>query len=57
MSKENYHRYPDDEKVRGIDYKFYKQLLKGKFDRDVNNGLPQFLREKSGVYEGALIKA
>lgn len=57
MSKENYHRYPDDEKLKGIDYKFYKQLLKGKFDRQVNEGLPQFLREKSGVYEGALIKA
>ena len=57
MSKENYHRYPDDEKVLGIDYKFYKQLLKGKFERQVNDGLPQFMREKSGVYEGALIKA
>jgi len=57
MSKEDYHRYPDDEKLKGIDYKFYKQLLKGKFEREVNEGLPQFLREKSGVYEGALIKA
>jgi radical SAM superfamily enzyme YgiQ (UPF0313 family) len=57
MSRENYHRYPDDEKLKGIDYKFYKQLLRGKFDREVNAKLPQFLREKSGVYEDALIKA
>ena len=57
MSKENYHRYPNDEKVKGIDYKFYNQLLKGKFERDVNAKLAQFLRDKSGVYEGALIKA
>ncbi len=57
MSKENYHRYPDDEKVKGIDYSFYKKLLQGKFDREVNNALPTFLREKSGVFEEALIKA
>jgi radical SAM superfamily enzyme YgiQ (UPF0313 family) len=57
MSKENYHRYPDDEKLRGIDYGFYKKLLQGKFERDVNSKLPQFLREKSGTFEDALIKA
>jgi hypothetical protein len=57
MTKENYHRYPNDEKVKGIDYKFYNQLLKGKFDREVNADLPTFLREKSGVFEDALIKA
>ncbi|MEN8098079.1 MAG: radical SAM protein, partial [Chloroflexota bacterium] len=27
MSKENYHRFPDDEKVKGIDYNFYRDLL------------------------------
>ncbi|MCL5997854.1 MAG: B12-binding domain-containing radical SAM protein, partial [Chloroflexi bacterium] len=26
MTKENYHRFPDDEKVRGIDYAFYREL-------------------------------
>jgi len=57
MSKENYHRYPDDEKLKGIDYGFYKKLLQGKFERDVNAKLPQFLREKSGTFEDALIKA
>ncbi|MBM3131360.1 MAG: B12-binding domain-containing radical SAM protein, partial [Chloroflexi bacterium] len=57
MSKENYHRYPDDKKVKGIDYGFYQKLLRGKFDREVNAGLPQFLRGKSGVYADALIKA
>ena len=57
MSKENYHRYPDDEKVKGIDYGFYKKLLQGKFDREVNTNLPTFVREKSGVFEESLIKA
>ena len=27
MTKENYHRFPDDEKVKGIDYAFYRELL------------------------------
>ncbi|MBI5030450.1 MAG: B12-binding domain-containing radical SAM protein [Chloroflexi bacterium] len=57
MSKENYHRYPDDEKLKGIDYGFYKKLLQGKFEREVNSKLPQFLRDKSGTFEDALIKA
>ncbi|MBI4771048.1 MAG: radical SAM protein [Chloroflexi bacterium] len=57
MSKENYHRYPNDEKVRGIDYRFYNRLLAGKFEREVNRNLPTFMREKSGVYQDSLIKA
>jgi radical SAM superfamily enzyme YgiQ (UPF0313 family) len=46
MTKDNYHRYPSDEKVKGIDYKFYSQLLKGKFDRQINEGLPASMRER-----------
>jgi anaerobic magnesium-protoporphyrin IX monomethyl ester cyclase len=38
MSKENYHRYPNDEKVKGVDYGFYNKLLKGKFDREISRG-------------------
>lgn len=57
MTKENYHRYPDDEKVRGIDYKFYKKLLAGRFDREINRGLPALAREASGVYQDSLVKA
>jgi anaerobic magnesium-protoporphyrin IX monomethyl ester cyclase len=57
MTKENYHRFPNDEKLKGIDYKFYNQLLKGRFDREVNAALPTFLRVKSGVFEESLIKA
>ena len=57
MSKENYHRYPNDEKVKGIDYRFYNRLLAGKYDDEINRGLPEYVRGKSGVFEGALIKA
>ncbi len=59
MSKENYHRYPSDEKVKGIDYMFYNQLLKGKFDREINKGLPDWARPKGRVrrFFDSLVKA
>jgi len=57
MSKENYHRFPDDEKLKGIDYKFYRELLAGKFDDEVNKGLPELIKQRNGVLTSALIKA
>ncbi len=56
MSKENYHRYPDDEKVKGIDYQFYRDLLAGKYDDEVNHGLPELYRQRQNLM-GALTKA
>lgn len=57
MSKENYHRYPSDEKVKGIDYQFYNDLLAGKYDKQVNRGLSRSLWGKVGEYLEALVKA
>jgi anaerobic magnesium-protoporphyrin IX monomethyl ester cyclase len=57
MSKENYHRYPNDEKVRGIDYQFYNDLLAGAYDDEVNRGLSTSLWGKRGEYQDALVKA
>ena len=57
MSKENYHRFPDDEKVKGINYKFYRELLAGKYDREINQGLDPLSQQQPGVYSDALIKA
>jgi radical SAM superfamily enzyme YgiQ (UPF0313 family) len=57
MSKENYHRFPDDEKLKGIDYKFYRELLAGKYDSEVNKGLPELIKQRSGNLTGSLIKA
>jgi anaerobic magnesium-protoporphyrin IX monomethyl ester cyclase len=56
MSKENYHRYPDDEKVKGIDYQFYRELLAGKYDAEVHRGLSE-LKQSRSDYMGALTKA
>ncbi len=56
MSKENYHRYPDDEKVVGVDYQFYRDLLAGKYDAEVNRGLAQVRQERKN-YLAALTKA
>jgi anaerobic magnesium-protoporphyrin IX monomethyl ester cyclase len=57
MSKENYHRYPDDEKVIGIDYPFYRELLAGKYDNEINKGLPSLIQQRRKNYSDALIKA
>lgn len=35
MNSENYHRYPHDEKVRGMDYGFYRDLLEGRYDDEI----------------------
>ena len=57
MSNDNYHRYPDDEKVKGINYQFYRELLAGKYDEEINKGLDDYARKQSGVFSEALIKA
>jgi radical SAM superfamily enzyme YgiQ (UPF0313 family) len=56
MTKENYHRFPDDEKVKGIDYAFYRRLLAGQYDDEVNQGLAQVRQERKD-YMAALTKA
>jgi len=56
MTKENYHRFPDDEKVKGIDYKFYRELLAGRYDSEVHRGLSEMQRRRED-YTSALTKA
>ncbi len=57
MTKENYHRFPDDEKVIGVDYPFYRELLAGKYDTEINKGLPSLIQQRRKNYSDALIKA
>ena len=57
MAKDNYHRFPDDEKVKGIDYQFYRELLAGKYDDQINQGISPTGGQKSGDLSEALIKA
>ena len=57
MTKENYHRFPDDEKVKGVDYQFYRELLAGKYDDEVNKGLPELYARRNGVLTNSLAKA
>jgi radical SAM superfamily enzyme YgiQ (UPF0313 family) len=56
MSKDNYHRFPDDEKVKGVNYQFYRDLLAGKYDVEINRGLENVSRG-ADLYQGTLIKA
>jgi radical SAM superfamily enzyme YgiQ (UPF0313 family) len=57
MTKENYHRFPDDEKVKGIDYDFYRDLLAGKFDDEISRGMSEKFINEGGGYQDALTKA
>lgn len=59
MSKDNYHRFPDDEKVVGVNYSFYRELLAGKYDEEVNAELSESERRRGyqGLYAEALVKA
>jgi radical SAM superfamily enzyme YgiQ (UPF0313 family) len=57
MTKENYHRYPDDEKVKGIDYAFYRELLAGRYDDEINRGLSALAQQRRAIYSDALSKA
>ena len=56
MSKDNYHRFPDDEKVRGVNYAFYRELLAGKYDSEINRGMGE-VRRGADLYQGTLVKA
>ena len=40
MGKDDYHRYPSDRKVKGIDYDFYNALVAGRYDDKIDEGLP-----------------
>ena len=57
MTKENYHRFPDDEKVIGVDYQFYRALLAGQYEDEINRGLDAYARQKSSALREALVKA
>lgn len=42
MSKESYHRSPGDEKLKGVDYDFYRKLLRGEFNNQIFGGLSEW---------------
>jgi len=56
MDKDNYHRFPGDEKVKGVDYQFYRELLAGQYDDEINAGMDD-VEYGSELYEGTLVKA
>ena len=56
MSQDIYQRFPDEEKVKGVDYQFYRDLLAGKYDAEINHGLENVARG-ADLYQGTLVKA
>jgi hypothetical protein len=57
MSKDNYHRFPGEEKLKDIDYAFYKDLLKGRYDAEVNRGLAADEAAREAARTEQLVKA
>lgn len=57
MTKDNYHRFPSDKKVKDIDYAFYADLLAGKYDREVNRHVDAAAQARNGVFSEHLSKA
>ncbi len=57
MTKDNYHRFPDDEKLKGIDYKFYRDMLAGHYDDEIMAGVEADLKSGDGSYMESLTKA
>lgn len=57
MSADDYHRWPDDEKMHGIDYDFYRDLLAGRYDAKVNHGIEQARESKRQALSCASDKA
>ncbi len=57
MSNDTYHRFPNNEKVRGVDYAFYRELLAGRYDDEVNQGRSDVERQRGygGLYD-AMVK-
>ena len=44
MTKDNYHRNPGNEKLKGIDYDFYRDLLNHKYDAEIIPKKPMLRR-------------
>jgi len=42
MSKESYHRSPGDEKLKGVDYDFYRRMLRGDYNHQIFDGLSEW---------------
>ena len=56
MTRDDYHRYPREEKVKGIDYTFYKELLDGKYDGEINRGLDVMAPKRKGLFSRIRIR-
>ena len=42
MTTENYHRFPGERKMIGIDYDFYDDLAKGKYNDEIYSKLHEW---------------
>jgi len=48
ISQDDYHRFFGEEKIKGIDYQFYRDLLSGKYDDEIDRGAGQTEQQPVG---------
>jgi anaerobic magnesium-protoporphyrin IX monomethyl ester cyclase len=53
MHEENYDRFLNGEKVKGVDYQFYRNLLAGNYDADIQRSPGPSSLQESGASQGA----
>jgi radical SAM superfamily enzyme YgiQ (UPF0313 family) len=46
MSSDNYHRYPGDRKVKGVDYDFYERLAAGNYNHEIFSKIQDWGKSK-----------
>jgi radical SAM superfamily enzyme YgiQ (UPF0313 family) len=56
MNRDNYHRFPGDEKLKGIDYAFYNEMLAGKYNEEIERGM-SVVRQSRSEFWSAMTKA
>lgn len=49
MTKGDYSRYPNEAKVKGVDYPFYRDLLAGKYDEEVSRAVESGRRDRGSA--------
>lgn len=46
-----YHRFPNEAKMKGVDYEFYARLFRGEFDREVGFSVPRLMSRQGSAGE------
>jgi radical SAM superfamily enzyme YgiQ (UPF0313 family) len=55
MSSDNYHRYPGDRKLSGVDYDFYERLAAGHYNNEIFSKIDQWGKKSESKFKNILL--